>query len=148
MSRNNKGLAHRGSRIYALLMVVTAILTVSVAFILRPHHMKTKTTSQCGKASWYSLTSQTSGGEMIESATLTAAHLTLPMGTTVLVTNLANDKSLTVQINDRGPYAQNRLIALSKAAATELDFIQSGATHVRISVASEFRKYLIGHNCK
>ncbi|KZK97493.1 RlpA-like protein precursor [Pseudovibrio sp. Ad14] len=148
MSCNNKSLAHRNGRIYDLLLFIIAILIVSVAFILRPHQVEIKRTSQCGEASWYALTSQTASGEMMDPAKLTAAHLTLPMGTRVLVTNLSNGKSLTVRINDRGPYAQNRLIDLSKAAASKLGFIQSGVTHVRISVANEFKKYLNGHNCK
>ncbi|AEV38901.1 protein containing Rare lipoprotein A, bacterial domain [Pseudovibrio sp. FO-BEG1] len=147
MSWNNKGLAHRGSRIYALLLLITAIVIVFVAFILRPHQVEIKTSSQCGEASWYALTSQTASGEMMDPSKLTAAHLTLPMGTRVLVTNLTNGKSLTVRINDRGPYAQNRLIDLSKAAAAELGFIKSGVTQVKISVANEFKQHLKGHKC-
>lgn len=148
MSCNNKGLAHRGSRISALLLFIAAILIVSVAFILRPHQVEIKRTAQCGEASWYALNSQTANGEKMDPTKLTAAHLTLPMGTRVLVTNLSNGKSLTVRINDRGPYAQNRLIDLSKAAAAELGFIQSGVIQVRISVANEFKQYLSGHSCK
>lgn len=148
MSWNNRGLAHKGSRIYALVILTAAILIVFVAFILRPHHTEAETTSQCGEASWYALTSQTASGEMMDPSGLTAAHLTLPMGTQVLVTNLANGKTLEVRINDRGPYAKNRLIDLSKAAADQLGFLNSGVANVRISVSNEFSQYLSGHPCK
>ncbi len=84
---------------------------------------------------------------MMDPSKFTAAHLTLPMGTDVHVTNLSNGKTLTVRVNDRGPYAKSRLIDLSRAAAAELDFINSGVTQVRISVSNEFSHYMNGHSC-
>lgn len=63
---------------------------------------------------------------------LTAAHRTLPFGAHVRVTNLANDESVVVMINDRGPFAKNRLIDLSRAAARQLGFESTGTTHVRL----------------
>jgi len=69
---------------------------------------------------------------------LTAAHNTLPFGSTVMVTNLNNGKSVVVRINDRGPFVKNRVIDLSYAAAKALDMIGSGTAPVRIEVLSDF----------
>jgi rare lipoprotein A len=63
-----------------------------------------------------------------------AAHRTLPFGTKVRVTNLKNNKCSVVEITDRGPYAHNRLIDLSHAAASALDFASAGVANVRVEV--------------
>lgn len=63
-----------------------------------------------------------------------AAHRTLPFGTFVRVTNLANMKSVIVSIMDRGPRRKSRIIDVSKSAAEVLDFIKAGVTRVRIEV--------------
>ncbi len=144
----NKGLTHPGNRIVSLILLGAAILIVLIAFIIRPHQIELKTTSQCGQASWYALTSKTASGELMDPRKLTAAHLTLPMGTEVHVTNLENGRTLTVRVNDRGPYAHDRLIDLSRAAAEELGFINKGVTQVKISVKSKFKQFLKGHDCK
>jgi rare lipoprotein A len=86
--------------------------------------------AQCGSASWYALNSKTASGEVMEPTAMTAAHRTLPFGTTLIVINQRNGKSVVVRINDRGPFVRNRVIDLSKAAATKLDFVDSG--HVSI----------------
>jgi rare lipoprotein A len=65
---------------------------------------------------------------------MTCAHLTLPFGTILKVTNLDNDRSVTVRINDRGPYVGGRIIDLSKGAARSLDMIESGVANVLIEV--------------
>ena len=70
---------------------------------------------------------------------LTAAHQTLPFGTTVMVTNLANDRSVVVRINDRGPFKRHRIIDLSYAAARVLDLVGPGTARVRIEVLKGFR---------
>ena len=88
--------------------------------------------AQCGGASWYALTSKTASGERMNPAALTAAHRTLPFGTRVKVTNQRNGKSVTVRINDRGPFIKGRVIDLSKAAAAELGFVRSGHTPICI----------------
>src|SRR5690349_13416431 len=75
---------------------------------------------QTGKASFYADKFEgvpTASGEKYKHNKLTGAHKTLPFGTTVRVTNLANNQSVEVTINDRGPYVDNRIIDLSKAAA-------------------------------
>lgn len=88
-----------------------------------------------GKASYYGNRfhgKKTADGGRFNKMDFTAAHRTLPFGTTVQVTNLRNGKSVIVTINDRGPYHKNRIIDLSKAAARELDLVNSGIAKVRI----------------
>ena len=63
---------------------------------------------------------------------LTAAHRTLPFGTNVLVTNVGTSKTVVVRITDRGPYRRGRIIDVSRAAARELDMIESGTTMVSV----------------
>jgi len=82
--------------------------------------------NECGRASWYALTSQTASGEMMNAAKLTAAHKTLPFGTKLKVTNKNNGRSVVVRINDRGPFIKGRVIDLSKAAAKQIGMIKSG----------------------
>ncbi|MHA7775199.1 septal ring lytic transglycosylase RlpA family protein [Roseibium sp. M-1] len=91
---------------------------------------------QCGKASWYKLGGTTANGERSNPNGLTAAHRTLPFGTLVKVTNLANGKSVTVRINDRGPFAKGRVIDVTWAAAKELGFVRKGITRVEVSAKS------------
>jgi rare lipoprotein A len=87
---------------------------------------------QCGRASWYQLTSRTASGEMANPDSLSAAHRSLPFGTRVKVTNLRNGRSTVVRINDRGPYAGGRVIDVTRAAADRLDFRRDGVTDVSI----------------
>ncbi|TYC79880.1 septal ring lytic transglycosylase RlpA family protein [Stappia sp. BW2] len=91
---------------------------------------------QCGKASWYKLGGTTASGERANPNQLTAAHRSLPFGTLVNVTNLANGKTVTVRINDRGPYAKGRVIDVTWAAAKELGFVRKGITRVKVSSKS------------
>jgi rare lipoprotein A len=86
--------------------------------------------AHCGSASWYALRSKTASGERMNPVDMTAAHRTLPFGTTLIVVNQRNGKSVVVRINDRGPFRGGRVIDLSKAAARSLDFVDSG--HVLI----------------
>lgn len=65
---------------------------------------------------------------------MTAAHRTLPFGTQVKVTNLANGKSTIVRVNDRGPYAHGRIIDLSVAAAKQIGSTSSGTARVTLEV--------------
>jgi rare lipoprotein A len=74
----------------------------------------------------------TANGETYSDHALTAASLTLKFGTRVRVTNLANQRSVVVRINDRGPYVRGRVIDLTRRAASELGFVQQGVTKVRI----------------
>ena len=89
-----------------------------------------------GQASWYG--SQFHGLETASGATfdmnaMTAAHRTLPLGTSVLVRNLRNDRSVVVEINDRGPYIHGRDIDLSYGAARALGMVAPGVVRVEIT---------------
>ncbi len=93
--------------------------------------------SQTGIASWYGPGFHgrpTASGMIYDQGQLTAAHQTLPLGTKIMVTNLANGKSAEVSINDRGPFAKGRIIDLSYAAARSLGMIGPGTIPVRIEV--------------
>ena len=76
----------------------------------------------------------TANGEVYDMYGLTAAHKTLPLNTIVRVTNLANNKSLILRINDRGPYVKGRILDCSYGAAKKLDFLLQGTTKVRIEI--------------
>ena len=94
---------------------------------------------QTGEASWYGAQhqgKQTASGTIYDQAGLTAAHPSLPFGSKIKVTNLANGKSVEVEITDRGPAAGNRIIDLSEAAAKVLDMIESGTATVRLELPS------------
>jgi len=86
--------------------------------------------AQCGRASWYALTSKTASGERMNPSAMTAAHRNLPFGTKLKVTNKRNGKSVIVRINDRGPFIKGRVLDLSRAAAGRLGFIGAGHTSV------------------
>ncbi|MBI4364964.1 MAG: septal ring lytic transglycosylase RlpA family protein [Candidatus Latescibacteria bacterium] len=78
----------------------------------------------------------TASGERYDGRALTAAHPTLPFGTRVRVTNLENDRSVVVRINDRGPFTRGRIIDLSLRAARELGFVRDGIVRVHVRVVS------------
>jgi rare lipoprotein A len=75
----------------------------------------------------------TANGERFDPTQMTAAHRTLPFNTCVQVKNLENGSTVRVRINDRGPYAHQRLIDLSEAAARKLGMLQEGVAHVRLT---------------
>lgn len=88
-----------------------------------------------GHASWYGpgfVGKKTASGEIFDDSKLTAAHKSLPLGSRAKVTNLSNGREVHVEINDRGPYAGNRIIDLSKAAARALGMIDRGVVRVRV----------------
>jgi len=87
--------------------------------------------AESGMAAFYG-GGRTASGEVTGRAGLTAAHRTLPFGTMVLVTNVRNGKTVVVRIIDRGPYGRGRIIDLSRAAARELDMIDSGTAMVSV----------------
>lgn len=92
---------------------------------------------QTGQASWYGADhqgTQTASGTTFDQAGFTAAHPSLPFGSKIKVTNLANGKSIVVEITDRGPSSGNRIIDLSQAAAKALDMIESGTANVRLEL--------------
>jgi rare lipoprotein A len=90
-----------------------------------------------GKATWYGKNHHggpTASGERFDMYAMTAAHKTLPMNSRVRCTNLKNGQSVTVRINDRGPYGKGRVIDLSWAAAQKIDMIDAGVVPVRCEV--------------
>ncbi|MGH9518220.1 MAG: septal ring lytic transglycosylase RlpA family protein, partial [Terriglobales bacterium] len=92
---------------------------------------------QVGMASWYGAEFQgreTTDGEHFNMYALTAAHRTLPFGTRVRVTNLLNQRSVILRINDRGPVPVDRVVDLSYAAARALDACEDGVFPVRIEL--------------
>jgi rare lipoprotein A len=94
--------------------------------------------AQTGRASWYDLTTKTASGETMDGTLFTAAHNTLPLGSHARVKNLDNGRAVVVRINDRGPFAKNRIIDLSKAAAEALGMIRDGEARVEVTpVAGE-----------
>ena len=108
-----------------------------VARALPPEPRVLQIGKQTGKASWYGDAHhgrKTASGETFDMNALTAAHRTLPLGTRVLVTNLANGRSIEVRINDRGPVVSDRIIDLSFAAARALGGVGAGVFRVRIAV--------------
>ena len=98
------------------------------------------TMMETGVASWYGPKFHgklTASGEVFNQEKFTAAHQTLPWGSRVKVTNLANGKSVDVRINDRGPFGKGRIIDLSRAAARALGMVGQGITTVRVEWLSD-----------
>jgi rare lipoprotein A len=88
-----------------------------------------------GEASWYGRTKKmrkTASGQPLDPNAATAAHRYLPMGSRVKVTNLVNGQSMTLTINDRGPFTKGRIIDVSQRSARDLGFLIQGITRVRI----------------
>jgi rare lipoprotein A len=95
--------------------------------------------AEIGIASHYSTKTgtKTASGEKLNDNSFTAAHKTLPLGTLVKVTNLKNNKSVTVRINDRGPYPKGRIIDVSRVAANALGFYKQGLAKVKVEVVKK-----------
>lgn len=95
--------------------------------------------TQFGYASWYGGEfngRRTANGDIFNMNKLTAAHRTLPLGTMILVTNLDTGRSVSVKVNDRGPFADTgrRVLDLSKAAFQSISSINAGVARIRIDV--------------
>ena len=90
-----------------------------------------------GEASYYADKfhgRKTANGEIFDMYKISAAHKTLPFNTLVQVTNLENQKSVVVRINDRGPYKKGRILDLSYRAAQEIDMISSGVVRIKAKI--------------
>jgi len=93
-----------------------------------------------GTASWYGKAHHgqpTASGETYDMHAFTAAHRSLPLGTRLLVTNVQNNRTVEVRINDRGPFVRGRILDLSYAAARELGSLPDGAFRVKLRVLEE-----------
>jgi rare lipoprotein A (peptidoglycan hydrolase) len=91
-----------------------------------------------GTTSWYSVRTnggtRTASGEKFSDHGDTAAHRHLPFGTMIEVTNLANDRSVILRVNDRGPYTKGRVLDVSIGAAKKLGFDKRGITNCRVEI--------------
>jgi rare lipoprotein A len=93
----------------------------------------TQTASQ-GIASFYTEGTRTANGEKFDTNELTAAHPTLPFGTKLRVTNVSTGRSVTVRVNDRGPYIAGRVVDVSYSAANALGMVDRGVASVKLDV--------------
>src|SRR5213080_725046 len=121
-------------RLAIILMAVVVTGTVAMAA-----EQDARPAAQVGRASWYGAAfhlRQTASGERFDLHRMTCAHRTLPLGTTVRVTNLLNGRSVLVTITDRGPFRRHRDIAVSYGAARVLGRVQRGVARVLIGPRS------------
>lgn len=111
-----------------------------IVFILVFQYQGFSQTSETGMASFYNDKFEgrsTASGAPYKKNKMTAAHRTLPFKTRITVTNLNNQKTVIVTINDRGPFVKGRVLDLSKTAAIKLDFIDKGITKVKWEIVSD-----------
>jgi rare lipoprotein A len=87
-----------------------------------------------GVASYYTEGTKTASGERFNTLEMTAAHPTLPFGTKLRVTNVDSGRSVTVRVNDRGPYVQGRVVDVSYSAADALGMVGKGVAKVKLDV--------------
>ena len=92
------------------------------------------TDGSVGIASFYKYEAKTANGEQFNPRELTAAHRTLPFGTRLRVTNVATGQSVSVRINDRGPFIPGRVVDVSLSAAEVLGMVDRGITKVKLEV--------------
>jgi len=124
------------TKIFVIIIVLGAILTAGCTY---PTYSRKGTDGRVlyGKASFYGKKfhgRKTANGEKFNMYALTAAHKTLPFGTVCKVTNLANQKSVTIRINDRGPFVRGRILDLSYKAADVIDGVRQGVMNVKIEI--------------
>nr|WP_245319821.1 septal ring lytic transglycosylase RlpA family protein [Bradyrhizobium sp. LMTR 3] len=91
-------------------------------------------TASHGVASFYTEGTKTASGEKFNTMEMTAAHPTLPFGTKLRVTNVASGQSVTVRVNDRGPYVRGRVVDVSYSAADALGMVGKGVAKVKLDV--------------
>lgn len=118
------------------LVPATIVLLASTPF-LAFSSIPSNANASSGQASYYGQKFHgrtTANGERFDMHGLTAAHRTLPFGTRVRVTNSRNKQSVTVRINDRGPFTGGRVIDLSRSAASKIGMIKSGVAPVNIEI--------------
>lgn len=136
MLKNTKTILFPNKFIYLkkpLVCIIITVLNINVLFSQDVY-------IQQGDASFYADKFEgrlTASGEKYWHYLMTASHLTLPFNSRIKVTNLINNKSVVVKINDRGPFVQGRIIDLSKSAAQKLDFIESGTVKVKIELLKD-----------
>lgn len=120
--------------IFVLFLTIYLVGCASVAY---KTNRKLIGYTQSGKASYYAMKFQfrtTASGERFNNYAFTAAHKTLAFGTKVKVTNVKNNSSVVVRINDRGPFVKGRIIDLSRVAFDAIGNLDSGVISVKIEV--------------
>jgi rare lipoprotein A len=130
----------RSFKVFALPVIITVLfsacgVTKRGGDFTAPISSENARAIETGVSSWYGPNFHgklTANGEVYDMDGVTAAHRTLPFGTILLVENLDNGKTVQVRVNDRGPYAKNRIIDLSKGAAKQIDMIGPGTARVRL----------------
>lgn len=123
-----------------MLRLLSAVVLLTLLAGCATHEIDPRGYEATGDASYYGNRhhgKRTASGEPFNQAALTAAHRQLPFGTRVKVTNLDNDKSVIVRINDRGPHTRGRLIDVSRAAAEQIGMLRSGTAPVRVQSLSD-----------
>ena len=121
----------------AIPLVFLLLVAACAAPGLRPRPWE-DLSGEVGLASWYGVPyhgRRTSSGEVYNMYQLSAAHRDIPLGSWVEVTNLTNARSLTVRINDRGPFVEGRIIDLSYAAGSLLGITGPGVVRVRVRLS-------------
>jgi rare lipoprotein A len=131
-SRTQSLPAHRSASL-ATGRHVAAAPSKHTPFANRKPATETKLASY-GLASFYGHASRTASGEKFDAHELTAAHRSLPFGTRVRVTNVSTGRSVTVRINDRGPFVPGRVVDVSHAAAETLGMTGQGVAKVKLDV--------------
>ena len=118
--------------------LTASVIFFSVLFAAAfPALAKTSLLTTKGKASWYGEEQhgqKTASGDVFDKQAFTAAHRKLPLGSVVRVTNVSNGRSVLVQVNDRGPFVENRIIDLSYVAANRLGMVRQGVAPVKVDV--------------
>jgi len=105
-----------------------------VAAVRKHTPFASRKTASHGVASYYTEGTKTASGEKFNTLEMTAAHPTLPFGTKLRVTNVASGRSVTVRVNDRGPYVQGRVVDVSYSAADALGMVGKGVAKVKLDV--------------
>ncbi len=121
-------------RIYTLLIAVTV---AGCAVLPGPSKEYKVGYQEKGVASWYGEPfhgRRTANGEIYDMFGMTAAHRLMPLGTSMQVKNLNNDRTVTVRVNDRGPFVRGRILDLSYQAAHDLDMVRSGTAPIKLRV--------------
>jgi rare lipoprotein A len=119
----------------------TLVSIIIATFLSFNNKEKAKVSSiyEYGKASYYGhpfIGRKTANGEIFTEFEYTCAHKTLPFGTKLKVTNLANNQSIIVRVNDRGPFVKSRVLDLSIQGAKEIGLIQSGVANVTVEIVN------------
>ena|ERR1043166_4453805 len=140
-------MAQRFSPYIRAVFCLLAALLVGCASAPRPipssnsiQNVPLEPNSAVGVASFYGQKYQgrrTASGEIYDMRKMTAAHRSLPFGANVRVTNLSNNRTVIVRINDRGPFTRERIIDLSLAAARQLGIVQNGTARVKIELLAD-----------